>query len=178
MINLMGKSTAGGRDERRMVNFAVAVATVLVLLDQITKQLVVGMFRLHEQRIVIPGFFNLTYITNKGAAWGMFHGYGWALLLVSLVVMGIIVWRMRALTEGWHERYLALFLIMSGIVGNSIDRLWRKEVVDFLDFQFFGYHWPAFNVADSAITVGVTIYLLSVLFRPGKETVVSPPDAS
>ena len=177
MIDFTGKSEAGSPGERRIVNVAIVVAVVLALLDQFTKLLVVGSFRLHEQRTVIPGFFNLTYITNKGAAWGMFYGYGWVLLLVSIVVMGVIIWRMRSLTEGWNERYVALFLVISGIIGNSVDRLWRKEVVDFLDFRIFGYAWPAFNVADSAITVGVTIYLLSILFRPGKEAVVPPPEA-
>ncbi len=177
LIDFTKKSEPGSAGEKSLINFAVAMAVALALLDQITKLMVTCNFKLWEHKAVIPGFFNLTYVTNKGAAWGMFHGYGWALLLVSIVVMGIIIWRMRALTEGWKERYLALFMVISGIVGNSIDRLWRKEVVDFLDFQFGDYHWPAFNVADSAITVGVIIFISSILFRPNKEAAEAPPEA-
>lgn len=174
LINFLKKSEIGSGSERKVITLSLIVMVLLAGIDQFTKMLVVHRFTLGEQKTIIDGFFHLTYVTNKGAAWGMFYGYGWALLLVSVVVMAVIIWRMRSLTEGWNERYLALFMVMSGIVGNSIDRLWRKEVVDFLDFNFGSYHWPAFNVADSAITVGVAIYICSILFRPGSEKSALP----
>ncbi len=176
LINFREKAETGSAGEKHLINISVVMAVLLAILDQATKLLITCNFKLSERLPVIPGFFNLTYITNKGAAWGMFNGYGWLLLLVSILVMAVIIWRMRALTEGWKERYLALFMVISGIIGNSIDRFWRKEVVDFLDFQFGSYHWPSFNVADSAITVGVFIFIISILCRPSKETAKPLPE--
>lgn len=141
------------------------LAAFLVVLDQLTKIAVIQYIPKHEAIPVIKGLFNLTYITNPGAAWGIMSGKGHLLLGISIVVLVIIIYFLRSLTEGCMERYFALFMIMSGIIGNSIDRLWRQEVVDFLDFYIGTHHWPSFNVADSAITIGVTIYIISSLFR-------------
>jgi len=158
----------------RVLGIGMALTAILLLADQVTKMLVLRHFQLGESVPLIPGFFQLTFILNQGAAWGILAGKGWLLLTISLAVLVFIAVRMRALCENWTERYLALFMIIAGILGNTIDRIWRKAVVDFLDFFIRGYHWPAFNVADSAITVGVTIYVLSVLCRPQAPT---PADA-
>ena len=92
-----------------------------------------------------------------------------------MVFLVAIVLQIKRLTEGYPERYYAMGMIVSGIIGNSIDRIWRGAVVDFLDFHIAGHHWPAFNIADSAICVGVGIYLISSFKRPagpaGKEGV-------
>jgi len=128
--------------------------------------LVLRHFQLGESVPIIPGFFNFTFVVNHGAAWGILAGKGWLLLSISFIVLGVILWKMRTLTEGWLERYYAMFMIISGILGNAIDRVWRKAVVDFLDCYIGQHHWPAFNIADSAITVGVTIYVISVFCRP------------
>ena len=169
MIKFLQKSEFGGPEERKVILWAAITAIILAILDQSSKAVVVSEFTLGESVTVIPGFFNLTYITNKGAAWGILHGKIWLLMLISTVVFVLIVWQIRTLTEGWNERCFAMALIVSGIIGNSIDRIWRKEVVDFLDFYISindkNYSWPAFNVADSAITVGVIIYIASTLFR-------------
>lgn len=142
----------------------------MILIDQVSK-IAVEHYIARSQRIpVISGFFNLTFITNKGAAWGIMHGYGWLLLTIAIVVIIASFFFMRWLTEGWNERYYALFIIISGVIGNSIDRVWRGEVVDFLDFYALDWHWPAFNIADSAICIGVGLYFLSVFLRPLKET--------
>lgn len=132
--------------------------------------LVAHSFKLGQSVLLLKNFLSLTYVTNKGAAWGILDGYAWLLLLIAMLVMSLVIYFIRWLTEGFHERYLALLMIISGIVGNSIDRIWRGEVVDFLDLHIANYHWPpVFNIADSAICVGVCLFLLSNLFRAAKK---------
>ncbi|OGV49966.1 MAG: signal peptidase II [Lentisphaerae bacterium GWF2_52_8] len=145
---------------------AFVLAGILLLLDQISKFLVAGNISVGQKITIIPNFFNLTYITNPGAAWGILAGKGWLLLLISILVLFSIIFFLRSLTEGWNERYYGLCMVMSGIVGNMIDRIWRGEVVDFIQWYAGSYYWPSFNVADSAITVGVAIFIISSLLRP------------
>jgi signal peptidase II len=148
---------------------AIMLCVFLVIIDQITKYITVYHFAPIGSKppiTVIPNFFNLVYVLNPGAAWGILAGWSWLLLLISVVAFAVILYFMRSLTEGWPERYISMFMIISGIIGNTIDRLWQKAVVDFLDFYIGKHHWPAFNVADSAITVGVIIFLISSFFRP------------
>jgi len=148
---------------------------ILLALDQLTKYWVVKEIPFGTRQTVIPGFFNLTHVTNTGAAWGILSGRYWLLLSISALVFLTAIWFMRTLTEGWTERYFAVFLILSGILGNSIDRIFRGAVVDFLQFYIGKYAWPSFNIADSCICVGVFIYILSSLFRPERKR--KDPDA-
>ncbi len=156
----------GSLEEKKIIICSLLLAGFLLVLDQITKILTVLYIPEHKLISVIPRFFNLTYLNNPGAAWGMFAGQGKLLLAISAVVFIAVIYFLRSLTEGWPERYFAMFMVLSGIAGNSIDRVWKGQVVDFLDFYIMDYHWPSFNVADSAITVGVTIFIISSLFRP------------
>ncbi|OQA82812.1 MAG: Lipoprotein signal peptidase [Lentisphaerae bacterium ADurb.Bin242] len=153
-------------EERRFLWWALILGLLLVVLDQYSKYWVVKSIPFGSRVPVISGFFNLTYITNTGAAWGILSGRGWFLLLISILVMLSAIWFLRSLTDGWAERYFAIFLVISGIVGNSIDRIFRGAVVDFLQFYVGKYVWPSFNVADSCICVGVILFILSTLFRP------------
>lgn len=139
---------------------------LVIGLDQLTKVWIVKSFLLYESLEVIPGFFNLTYLTNKGAAFGFLAGVtaAWrhyfflALASVALVLLTVAWFRMRK----DHPFYgPALALIAGGAIGNVIDRVRLGAVIDFLDIYVAGYHWPAFNVADSAITVGVALFLLT-----------------
>ena len=139
---------------------------VVVGLDQLTKLWTLNNFSLYESREIIPGFFNLTYLMNKGAAFGFLSGvdaawrhYFFLILASVALVLLVVAWfRMR----DDHPFYgPALLLIAGGAIGNVIDRVRLGAVVDFLDFYVAGHHWPAFNVADSAITVGVVIFLLA-----------------
>ncbi len=156
----------GSDRERRVLIGAVVLFFLVLALDQATKIWVDHSFELYESIPVIPGCFSLTYVTNPGAAWGILAGKGWFLLSVAVVVsLGALLF-LRRLTEGWSERYFALLLILSGVFGNSIDRIWRGEVVDFLDCYYGSWHWPTFNVADIAICVGVGIFILSSIVRP------------
>ena len=142
------------------------ILLLVVALDQFTKMLIVSNFALYESLEIIPGFFSLTYLTNRGAAFGFLAGVdaSWRhyffliLASVALVLLSIAWFRLRK----EHRLYgPALALIAGGAIANVIDRVRLGAVVDFLDFYVAGYHWPAFNVADSAITVGVTLFLLS-----------------
>lgn len=151
--------------EHLTTGVALGWAGLLLLLDQVTKAVVSARFREGEALPVIDGFFSLTYVTNKGAAWNLLEGQTWLLLAVALLVgVGAIVF-IRQLAEGYAERYFAIFTLLSGVVGNSIDRIWRGAVVDFLSFTFGSYHYPVFNVADCAICAGVGVFILSSLLR-------------
>ena len=142
------------------------VALLVILFDQATKEWVRGAFSLHESVPVVPGFFHLTYIRNTGAAWGMFSGQNLALAVLAFAMLAaLVLFRRKFLPPGRHHR-VALGLLCGGIVGNLFDRLRLDYVVDFLDFFHRGWHFPAFNVADSAICVGVAIYVLGTLLAP------------
>ena len=153
----------------RTTALAAAVAVVFYLIDQLTKEAIVRMVPYHCVQVVIPDFFNITYITNPGAAWGMLAGKGWLLLLISIAALAGIILFLKRLSENYAERIYALLLIASGIVGNCTDRIFRGEVVDFLQFHVGRFYWPSFNVADSCITCGVAIFLISTVFRPEKK---------
>ncbi len=136
----------------------------ITVLDQLTKLWVRADFVLGESREVIPGFFHLTYLRNPGAAWGMFGGHNTVLTLLSIVMLMVIfIFRRSFLSDTWEHR-TALGLMAGGIIGNLMDRVRYGYVVDFLDFNIFGYGWPVFNVADTAICVGVGIYVVSSLW--------------
>ena len=138
------------------------VAAVVVLADQVTKSMVTSRFA-EGERLEINGFFNMVLVYNKGAAFSFLsNAPGWQTPLLigfALVAIGIVV----TLLVRSPERLMlsgGLALILGGALGNVIDRLRFGKVVDFLDFHAAGWHWPAFNVADSAITVGAVLLIL------------------
>jgi len=140
----------------------------ILLLDQWTKSMVVQKLPLYQRVNVIQGFFDLTHVRNTGGAFGIFGGEKGGLgsilfVVVSVIAVGAIVFLFLKIKE--HEKTLAFSfsLILSGAVGNLTDRLRYGEVVDFLDFHLSTYHWPAFNVADSAICIGIGLMALELL---------------
>jgi signal peptidase II len=150
------------------------VALLVVLLDQATKEWVRGAFALHESWPLVPGFFNLTYIRNTGAAWGMFSGQNLALsLLAGAMLAALVLFRRKFLPPGRSHR-IALGLLCGGILGNLCDRLRLDFVTDYLDFYFRAWHFPAFNVADASICIGVGIYILGTLSAPRTPPPVPP----
>lgn len=165
-------------EEVRLLRFASGIAIFLLIFDQVTKLLVEQKMVMGEPIPVIKGFFSLTYVTNKGAAWGMFSGYGLVLFAIGAVVIALALWFLRKLCDGYRERYIAILVVISGVIGNSIDRIWRGAVVDFLDCYIGRYHWPTFNIADCAICIGIFCYTASVLLRPAPETVETKADKS
>ena len=147
----------------------------LVLLDQLSKWWIMVNFILYESREIIPGLFSLVYYTNSGAAFGLLAGESSLLrrlffigvALAALVLLSLLYRQVRY--QGRLYLY-ALALIAAGAIGNLIDRVRFGEVTDFLDFYWGAYHWPAFNVADSAITVGVLLFIWATWrHQPEKE---------
>lgn len=138
-------------------------ASISLFLDQLSKIYIDNNFALGEARRVITNFFHLTYVRNPGAAFGILSDSAIRLpffITVSLFASLGILWYIRRIPSEKQWQHLALGLILSGALGNLIDRIRFGEVIDFLDVHWYNYHWPAFNVADSAICVGVTIMLI------------------
>ncbi len=147
---------------------AYIAAGAVVALDQLTKWLVLAAFEEPPFGIVVLPVFNLVLVWNRGISFGMFNQESalgpWLLIALAVaIVVGLLVW-LRQLDSVWPVS--AIGLVIGGAIGNSIDRLRFGAVVDFLDFHLMGYHWPAFNVADTAIVVGVGGLLVDGLFRP------------
>jgi signal peptidase II len=138
------------------------LAAAVVLADQVTKALVLGRFALGE-RLEVTGFFNMVLVYNKGAAFSFLSdAAGWqtpALIVFALAAVGL-VGTLIVRSPGRRLLCTGLALILGGALGNLIDRLRFGQVVDFLDFHASGWHWPAFNVADSAISVGAALIIL------------------
>ena len=151
----------------RKYHFLIAAGVVLV--DRASKWLVAQKITLHDSLTVVPGFFRLTHVENRGAAFGLFSDspseWKVAVLilfsLIALVVVSALLWKN---SHGLTVTGFGLALIMGGALGNLWDRLLDGHVVDFLDFSLGGYHWPAFNVADSAIVMGALLLVIEILF--------------
>lgn len=145
------------------------ISFVVLLLDQLTKQAVRSHLVYGESRPVIDGFFNLVYVRNDGAAWNLLSGHSLILILISVgVLLFLFFYRHSFLTKGRFDQII-LGLMMGGIAGNLIGRIRFGWVTDFLDFEFGTYHYPSFNVADSAICVAVGIYIISQYFQKKAE---------
>jgi len=145
------------------------VSNVLIILDQFTKFLVTIHVPMHFSIPVIEGFFSITHIRNPGVAFGLFASQESEYKVVFFIIISLIA--IIAILVIFHQSpddkravRVGLILIFSGAVGNLIDRVLHKEVIDFLDFFYKGSHWPAFNVADSCITIGVSFMIFDLIF--------------
>ncbi|MFH1066300.1 MAG: signal peptidase II [bacterium] len=147
-----------------------AVFIAALALDQLVKQLVVRTMSLGESRAVIPGFFNLTYVRNDGIAFGFLQGNNFLMGLIALVILGAGLWWARQLDWKKTEVNLLAALIISGAVGNLIDRWSVGHVIDFLDFHWkTRWAWPAFNVADACISMSITYLFFRLLWPRHKK---------
>lgn len=150
-------------------------ASIIVVVDQITKQIILRNLDFNEanhQSEIIPvidGFFNIVHARNTGAAWSILDKYTGSLAIISFVVAAFLIYKFNELAEGKGLQGFGLSLIIGGTIGNLIDRAYYRYVIDFLDFQLGSYRWPAFNVADSAICVGVGFYILCSLNILGRK---------
>jgi signal peptidase II len=145
----------------------ISIAVLIVVLDQFTKVLILGSFR-HGESLPITSFFNLVRVHNPGAAFSFLADAGgwqrWFFTGLGIVAALFMVWMLRSHT-GQRLFCTAISFILGGAVGNVIDRLLHGYVVDFLDFYWGRWHFPAFNVADSAITLGAILLILDELRR-------------
>ena len=150
-----------------MLRYGLVIAAVCTALDQASKWWLMGVLERAGGPIELLPFFNLVMVWNPGVSFGMFQSGEtgrWLLVLFStLVCLGMAIWLWRQ-NKFWPG--LALGAVIGGALGNIIDRIWRGAVADFFDFHMFGYHWPAFNVADSAITIGVAMLLYDSFRKP------------
>ncbi len=151
----------------------LALALPVIALDQLTKKLVLDHLPLHSSRPIIDGFFNLVSVRNTGAAFGLLGAQGgwqfWLFAGAAILAVAVILWLAKSAAPRSWELFCGLGLILGGAVGNFIDRLRYREVVDFLDFYINNWHWPAFNVADIAICCGAGLLALSMWRQPGAE---------
>jgi len=161
------------------ISVMAAIVTTVVIFDQWTKWVVRQEMQLHESIPVIPDIFHFTYIRNSGAAFGILAGSHSGFRLVffgitsalALALLGTIYVRLSP--ADWLGR-VSVAAIFGGAVGNLIDRVQSGEVIDFLDFSLMGHHWPAFNVADAAITVGVGFLIMHFFRHKGDSPHPSP----
>lgn len=150
----------------------LSLASVVAAIDQWTKVLVIDNLKLWSSHPIIEGFFNLVHVQNRGAAFGFLNSNEitwqfWLFTLASLAAVVILFYFARTAKEHETSLFISLGLVLGGAVGNFVDRLFHRYVTDFLDFHVGDLHWPAFNVADIAICVGVGIMLLLTL-RQGR----------
>jgi len=149
-----------------------SILGLILILDQATKYLVEKHIRLYETILVIPGFFNLTHVRNRGAAFGILAnvpGIWRSLFFISVTIIAVAVIGFLIKTATERLQIIAFSLIAGGAVGNLIDRLRYTEVVDFIQWYVKDHYWPSFNIADSAISVGVTLLVIDMLFTQKQE---------
>ncbi|MDC8787092.1 signal peptidase II [Roseateles koreensis] len=162
------RKSGGGSSQQISLNRWLALALIVILLDQFTKVLIVGTFQLGDSRYV-TSFFNVVRVHNLGAAFSFLHDAGgwqrWFFVGLGVVATGVIVWMLR---RHGHQTLFAtaLSLILGGAIGNVIDRLLHGYVVDFIQVHWRNaYYFPAFNIADSGITVGAALLIWDELRR-------------
>jgi signal peptidase II len=148
----------------------ILISGLVVVLDQFTKFLILKLLPVHTSITVIPGFLDITHLHNAGVAFGMFSGNSsntkqLLLMFASLIAVGVLFYLYHQANQTNRFMMAGFALLLGGAVGNLIDRIYMGKVVDFIDLYIGDMHWPAFNVADSAISVGVTILLYHVIFN-------------
>ena len=139
-------------------------AVLLVAVDQITKYIALTQLKPIGSVTFIDGFMDFTFVENRGAAFGIFSGKTWLLLVISIIICAVLVWAMTKMpkTKEYRLVKVALTLILSGAVGNIIDRALRGYVVDFFEFTFI--KWPVFNMADIYVVVGTIVMAVIIMF--------------
>ena len=168
-MNIMQLKTAA-RAECDMMMRLFFTAGIVVIVDQLTKYIVLTTMPLNGSIAVIPGLFDLTHLHNPGGAFGFMADKGpfirkLLFIFFSGAAMILVFYLYRKTPKNFTFLSFGLALIFGGAVGNMIDRIRMGKVVDFLDFYINGIHWPAFNVADSAVSIGVTIFVVHLLFN-------------
>jgi|SRR5690625_1082917 len=144
------------------------IALGVILLDQWTKWVVVQKMEIHEQIPIIPGFFSITSHRNSGAAWGILQNQMIFFYIITVVVVIGIIYYIHRHLKGKPGLLTSMGLILGGAIGNFIDRLFRQEVVDFLDFLIINYNFPIFNVADSSLVIGVFLFIIFTFIEERK----------
>lgn len=147
-------------------------AAAILVLDQASKAWLIALLADAGRPLEVFPFFNLIMVWNRGVSFGLFGTGGdlqrWILFALALIAAGLVAVWLARVSSGMMQ--LALGAIIGGAVGNGIDRAFRGAVADFFDFYLYNYHWPAFNIADSAIVVGAAVVLFDGLFAAGEHS--------
>lgn len=146
----------------------IILSIIFIVIDQLSKLIVINNLSNNKSIEVIKSFFYLTYTNNKGAAFSILTGKRILLILVALIIIGVLIYYIRRNKIEEKINKIALSLIIGGSIGNLIDRLVRGAVIDFLDFKIFGYNYPIFNLADTFIVIGVFLLIIE-MFRKEKK---------
>ena len=172
MTDTVGQTGSGEIKIEKSRNGTLKLALIagfVIILDQISKLIIIKTLPLFDEVVVIPGLFNIVHYLNPGGAFGFLSGVDNNLrhlffIVVAILALGLVFYLYKSTPVTHRFLSVAFALIFGGAVGNLIDRFRAGKVVDFLDFYVNNWHWPAFNVADSAITVGITIFIFHLLF--------------
>lgn len=151
--------------------FYYLIAIFVILLDQFTKWLIVNNMFLGESITIINNVLYITSHRNRGAAWGILQGQMWLFYVITIVVIVAIMFYLHKAARGKMLLGVSLALMLGGAIGNFIDRVLRKEVVDFIHTYIFNYNFPVFNIADSSLVIGVILLMIQMLLdeRGSKE---------
>ncbi|WP_042349002.1 signal peptidase II [Bacillus massiliigorillae] len=141
------------------------LALAIIAIDQLSKFAIVKNMNLGESITVIDNFLYITSHRNMGAAWGILQGRMWFFYIITVVVVVVLVYYIQKMAKTHILLGISLGLMLGGAIGNFIDRVFRKEVVDFVDTIIFGYDFPIFNVADAALTCGVVLLMIFMVFE-------------
>lgn len=142
----------------------IILSIIFIIIDQLSKIIVVNNLTNNKSIEVIKSFFYLTYTNNKGAAFSILTGRRILLILVALIVIGLLIYYVRKNKIEGKVNKIALSLVIGGSIGNLIDRILRGAVIDFIDVKIFGYNFPIFNLADTFIVIGVFLLIIE-MFR-------------
>lgn len=153
------------------VSITLFITIAILVLDQVTKAVIAKSMAVGDSYTVIPKFLYITSHRNNGAAWGILSGRMSFFFIVTLVVLGLLVFFYIKEAKGNFLMQVAISLLFAGALGNFIDRMLHGEVVDFIDTKIFSYDFPIFNVADSSLTIGVILVLIALLFDSRKSKV-------
>lgn len=161
-----------------MRKYHILIAGLVVVLDRMTKWAVSERINLHDSVDVVPGIFRLTHVQNQGAAFGLFSDSPsefkvTMLILFSIAALAVVSTLLWKNGNAMNKTAIALSLVFGGALGNLWDRVANGRVIDFLDFYLGSHHWPAFNMADSAIVIGALLLLSEIFLAPQEEKVVS-----
>ena len=156
--------------EPRKYIITALVAFSVVIVDQCTKYYIIKNFPLYSSVDILENFLTIVHIRNKGIAFGLLAGQGSGirvvlLIITSLLAVGFIFYLLKTLSDKQRYAIVTLSLILGGAIGNLTDRIRLGEVVDFIDLHWYRYHWPAFNCADSAISIGLVLLLTGIITK-------------
>ena len=152
---------------KKHLTLSLFISAIVVILDQISKLLVIRSLRVPfcQELSVIENFFSIVYVTNKGSIWGIFQGSQYILAAIAIVVVIVMLLLHKAFELNSVINKLFFGMLVGGIVGNTIDRIFRGCVIDFLHFYVNTLSWPSFNIADIAISLSCSILLIKTIFK-------------